>query len=117
MPINLRICLIFFSIILGLIILVLVSKRKLPIKYSLFWLFAAIIIFLVGLVPNFINIFTSLIGFQTTASLIVGVMLVIVLFITLLLTLIISEQKQRIKLLIQEISLLKEKVNNIEKSN
>lgn len=110
MSLNLRIFLVIFSICLMLIILALISKRKLPIKYSLFWFFSSLLILLVGLFPNFIEIFTSLIGFQTTSNLVIGIILGIVLFITLLLTLIISEQKQRIKLLIQEVSLLKEKV-------
>lgn len=115
MSINLRIFLISFSIALILIIFKLLSKNKLPIKYSLFWLFASLLIFLVGLVPDFIKSFTSIIGFQTTSNLVVGVILGIVLLITLLLTLIVSEQKQRLKLLIQELSILKSEVEQSEK--
>ncbi len=110
MNLNLRIFLVIFSLILMVIILALISKRKLQIKYSLFWFFSSLLILLVGVFPNFIEIFTSLIGFQTTSNLVIGIILGIVLFITLLLTLIISEQKQRIKLLVQEVSLLKEKI-------
>lgn len=111
MPTNLRVCLIIFSIILFFIISCLISKKKLPIKYSSFWFFSSTLIFLVGLVPDFIWLFAFVVGLQTTASLVVGIMIIIVLFITLLLTIIISEQKQRIKLLVQEVSLLKEKIN------
>lgn len=111
MSAHLRIVLVLFSILLISIILFLVREKKVPIKYSLFWIFSALLIFLVGCFPNFINFFTSLVGFQTTSNLVIGIILGIVLFITLLLTIIISEQKNRIKLLIQEISLLKEKIN------
>ncbi len=114
MSTHLKIFLIIFSLFLMGILLTLISKRKLPIKYSLFWFFSSLLIFLVGLFPNFIEIFTSFIGFQTTSNLVIGIILGIVLFITLLLTLIISEQKQRIKLLVQEVSLLKEKINRKE---
>lgn len=115
MNIHLRIFLIIFALLLIVLILKLINSRKLPIKYSLFWLFAAILIFLVGIIPNFINVFTSLIGFQTTSNLVIGIILVIVLIITLLLTLIISEQKQRIILLMQEVSLLKNKIKDLRK--
>lgn len=110
MSIHLRIFLIIFALLLTLLVFKFINSRKLPIKYSLFWLFAAILILLVGLIPDFINVFTSFIGFQTTSNLVIGIILVIVLFITLLLTLIISEQKQRIVLLMQEVSLLKYEV-------
>lgn len=109
---NLRVLLVIFSIILIILILKLISKNKIPIKYSLFWLVAALIIFLVGAFPNFISIFTRLIGFETTSNLVVGIILGILLCLTLLLTIIISDQKRRIKLLIQEVSILKSQFDN-----
>jgi len=107
MSTNLRILLIVSGILLNIILLRLVSKNKLPIKYSLFWLFSSLIIILVGAVPNFISLFTEFIGFETTSNLVVGIILTILLIITLLLTIIISEQKKKITLLIQEVSMLK----------
>lgn len=104
---HLRIVLIIFSIILLIEILNLLSKDKLPIKYSLFWIAAAVLIFLVGAFPNFIGYFTSLIGFETTSNLVVGIILGILLIITLLLTIIIADHKRRIKLLMQEVSIVK----------
>ena len=106
---QLRVVLIVLGITLIFIILSLIAKRKLPIKYSLFWFFSAFIILLVGIVPNFIRIFTKLIGFETTSNLVIDVIMGLLLLITLLLTIIISEQKRKIVLLIQEISILKEK--------
>lgn len=111
---NLRVVLILLSIALVIIILKLVAKNKLPIKYSLFWIASSLVVFLVGLVPSFIGRFTSMIGFETSASLITGIIVGLLLLITLLLTLIISEQKKKIILLIQEVSILKEKINDKE---
>ncbi len=103
----LRITLVIVGLLLSIANLILISKKKMPIKYSLFWFFAALTIFLVGAFPNFIGIFTKLIGFETTASLVIGIIVGILLLITLLLTVIIAEQKRKITLLIQEVSLLK----------
>ena len=104
---NLRIVLVVLSIGLAMVIFRLVAKKKLPVKYSLFWFFACVIIFLVGAVPEFIGIFTKCIGFETTSNLVIGIMCGILFLITLLLTIIISEQKRKITLLIQEVSILK----------
>lgn len=43
-----------------------------------------------------------------------GVLFVILLFITISLTVIVSGQKKRITLLVQEISILKNRVNDLE---
>lgn len=107
---NLRVLLIILSLVLIIIILKLISKNKLPIKYSLFWLASAIIVFLVGAFPHIIGKFTSLIGFETSVNLITGTILGLLLLITLLLTIIISEQKRKIILLVQEVSMLKEQI-------
>lgn len=106
---SLRILLIIFSIGLMLLIFRLIHKKKLQISFSLFWIASAIIILLVGAIPDFINIFTKLIGFETTSNLVVGIILVILLLNTLLLTININSQQKKITLLIQEISILKNK--------
>ncbi len=106
---NLRILLVIVGFVLAVIILRLVAKNKLPIKYSLFWLISAIIIMLVGIVPDFVAIFTRMMGFETTSNLVIGIIISLLLVITLLLTIIISEQKRKITLLIQEVAILKSK--------
>ncbi len=112
MSLNLRLFLVIFSILLILVILKCISNKKLPIAYSLVWIFAAVIILLVSFFPNFINIFTHLVGFETTSNFVIGIILVLLLGITLVLTMIIAEQKKRIKLLVQEVSLIKNKIEN-----
>lgn len=112
---GLRILLVFFSFLLIFIIFRLIYKNKIQISFSIFWLFSAALILLVGLFPNFISIFTNLIGFETTSNLIIGIILGILLFNTLTLMVIITEQNKRIVQLTQELSILKAKVNNSTK--
>ncbi len=107
---HLRFFLIILSITLAILILRLVAKNKLPVKYSLFWLLSSFAVFLVGVIPSFIGMFTKLIGFETTSSLIACVIIGLLLLITLVLTIIVSEQKRKLLLLVQEVSLLKEKI-------
>lgn len=114
MSFSLRIFLIIFSLILTFVIFHLIYRKKIQISFSIFWLFSALLILLVGAFPNFINIFTHLIGFETTSNLVIGIILGILLFNTLLLTIILTEQNNRITLLIQEVSILKNKLDEKE---
>ena len=77
---NLKVALIVVGAFLIVSVLTLVAKKKLPIKYSLFWLAAAFVILLVGAVPKFIGIFTKAIGFETSSSLVTGIIVGLLLY-------------------------------------
>ena len=64
--------------------------------------------------PNILVSLANLIGFQTISNMVTGVLFVILLFITISLTVIVSGQKKKITLLVQEISILKNRVNDLE---
>ncbi len=107
MGLNLRIALFIFSIIWLLIIFVCIRKKKLPIKYSIVWICAIAVIMLISIFPTILDVFATLFGFTTISNLIIGVILTLLLMITLVLTIIVSRQKEQIIKLVQEISLLK----------
>ena len=64
---------------------------------------------IIALIPFILESIADLFGFLTMASLVIGIFITILLVITLRLTIIVSEQKEQIKTLIQEVSLLKGK--------
>lgn len=111
MTLNLRLFLFIFSFISFIIIFMLLKKEKIPVKYSLVWFLSSLILFILALFPYSLTEITKLIGFQTTANLVIGIILTLLLFITMVLTIIISKQNKKITLLIQEVSLLKRKEN------
>ncbi len=115
MSFNLRLGIIIVSIVLFLIIFVILKKEKIPVKYSLVWFFSSLLILLVGLIPNLLSSFSKMLGFITMSNMVIGIFIFILLLITVSLTVIVSSQKKKITLLIQEISLLKEKVNKNDK--
>lgn len=108
---SLRILLIVFSLLLLIIVLRLISSRKLPIKYSLIWIMSSILIFIVGAFPYLVTNITKVFGFVATSNFVIGVLLTMLLAITLILTVIISSQKNQIKRLAQELSILKSMYN------
>lgn len=108
---SLRIILIVFSLLLLLIVLRLISNRKLPVKYSLIWIMSSLLIFIVGAFPYLLISVTKLFGFIATSNFVIGILLTLLLAITLILTVIVSNQKTQIKRLTQELSMLKSNYN------
>lgn len=115
MTLNLRLCIFAVAIIIIILAIQILKKGKAPVKYSLLWFLAALVIMLVAVFPGFLGLIATLIGFKTISNMVIGVFIVILLFITIMLTIIVSGQKGKITLLIQEVSMLKEKVEKNEK--
>ena len=111
MSISLRILLLVFSIVLALATTFVVKRGRMPIKYSLLWYFSSLIVFVLAVFPFIIEWVAGLFGFITLSNLVTSIMIGILLFLTMSLTIITAGQNKKITLLIQEVSMLKEKVN------
>lgn len=103
----LTISLTLFSIMWIIIILYCIRSGKISVKYSLIWFLMTIVLLFVGIFPNFMEIIAKFLGFTTISNLVIGIILTLLMFITLVLTIILTKQKLQIKNLIQEISMLK----------
>ncbi len=101
-----------FVIIMLIIIISIVKRGRISIKYSLVWFFSIFLIFLATIIPNFMQFIANLIGFQTMSNMILTILIVMLIFICISLTIIVSGQKDKIRLLIQEVSILKKKVED-----
>lgn len=115
MPFNLRISILAIAIILTIVIVHVLHKDMIPVKYSLLWGLGVLLLIILSIWPNILVSLASLLGFQTISNMVTGVLFVILLFITISLTVIVSGQKKKITLLVQEVSILKNRVNDIEK--
>ena len=71
-----------------------------------------LVIFFVGAFPDFCGSITSQIGFEATSNFVIGIILTLLLIVTLILTMIVSAQKRKIKLLRQEVSIIKSCLDN-----
>ena len=111
MSISLRITLSIFALILTVITVIVLRRGRIPIKYSLLWFFSAFIICMVAIFPSGLVFLANSLGFETMSNLVIGIIIGILLFLTMSLTIITSGQKKKITLLIQEVSMLKEKIN------
>ena len=100
-----------FSAFIIIFIFYLVHKERINIKYSLVWLilFTALLICL--FIPGLLSNITNLLGFQTASNMILSLLIAVLVIINITNTVINSNQDKKIRLLIQEISILKAKDN------
>lgn len=110
MPLNLRLGVLIIALILAIVVIRILHKGRIPVKYSLLWVFGILILLFLAIWPDALIKFANLVGFQTVSNMVIGVLLVILFFITMSLTVIVSAQKRKITLLVQEISLLKSEI-------
>lgn len=110
---NLRIFLIIFALFWFILTTYFLKKNKLPVKYSLIWYFIIIIIIVLGIFPNAIDMICDLCGFQAVSSFIIGIILTLMMIITLILTIIVANQRKLITKLIQEVSLQKKEIGKV----
>ena len=107
MSISLRLGLVIVSLVIMIIVLSQLKKRRIPVKYSLVWMFSSLIILLIAIVPQLFIKIANLLGFVTMSNLVIAMFIFILLMICLTLTVIVSGQRKKITLLIQEVSMLK----------
>ena len=109
MSINLKCGLIIVSLLLFILVIIQLRKKRIPVKYSLLWMMASLLIFLIALIPKIFIKLSSILGFVTMSNMVIGIFIFILLIISLTLTVIVSDQRKKINLLIQEVSMVKEK--------
>lgn len=112
MPFNLRVAIFLVACILAFTVMRILHKDLIPVKYSLLWWFAIIILIVLAIWPSFFLLFVDMLRFQTTSNMVIGVFIVILLFITMSLTVIVSSQKKKVNLLVQEVSMLKQEIKD-----
>lgn len=107
---ELKLVSLFFLILIMFFIIYLVKKEKISIKYSFVYLLPCIVLIIFTLVPGLLNSVTLKLGFQTGSNMIFALLIGFLMIITIALTVIVSNQKEKIRLLIQEVSILKGKI-------
>ena len=103
---------IIISLLLIVFILIVLKKKYVSIKYSTVWLLSCLLMLIFALFPNLFEKLAKILGFEVLSNMIFFIMIGILFFITISLTVIVSSQRKKIDLLIQEVSLIKGKNNN-----
>lgn len=115
MSIELRVVLIIITLFYLFVILKAIKNRKMQISLSLFWIFTGIILLVAAIFPNLFGYISNLLGFETTSNMIFCITIFLAFYLIFNLTMMISKENKKTTKLVQEISLLKNKVEELEK--
>ena len=109
-----RIILLVCVLIYLLVILALMRRGRMSLKYSLIWFLSGVIMLICAIFPQVIRFFTRLMGIysDTNAVFFIGVCFLIL--IVLSLTSIASGQSERIRTLVQTQAILEKRVRDLE---
>ncbi len=106
-----RLGLIIVSLVFVAVIIRLIQRKHLSMRYSFLWLILLLVILLCALLPIIPYRFSGLLGFEAPANFIFLVAIFFLLAIALSLSIIVSKQQRRITTLIQELAILENKVD------
>ena len=97
-----------------LIIIYLMKKGRMSLKYSLMWFFSGLMLLICALFPRIIVFFTDLLGIYSETNGIFFVGVCFILLIILSLTSIASGLSERIRTLVQTQAMLEKRVRELE---
>ncbi|MFR2534530.1 MAG: DUF2304 domain-containing protein [Clostridia bacterium] len=114
MQLSLRIALLMITAIYLFVVLKSIKHKKMQISFSIFWLLTGVLLLIALLIPNSIETISGLLGFELTVNMIFCVTIFIAFYLIFNLTTIISKQSQKNVTLVQEISILKKRIEVLE---
>lgn len=105
------------SIIVGylLVILSLLRKRKLYLRYVLLWFLTGVVMALLVICPQLIAWFFRLCGIQVFSNGLFAVLILFILLILLAVTSIVSRINEKNRRLVQQVALLEKRVRELER--
>ena len=111
---KLKMALIIIVLIYIFFILKAVKRKNLRINYLIFWSITGAILIISLLAPNFVENISNFLGFGLPINMIFSIAIFIILYLIFDLTKQISKEQNKNIMLIQEISILKKKVEELE---
>lgn len=115
MQISLRIALILITMIYLIVILKAVKNKRMQISFLIFWMFTGIILIVALAIPGLVDNISKALGFEVATNMIFCVAIFIAFYLIFNLNILLSKENKKNVLLIQELSILKKKVEELEK--
>lgn len=107
MSINLVLIASIFILCIIILLLFFIKRERISLKYGIIWLLLFGFLFILLLIPGVLIWMTHLLGFEVSSNMIFSMLIGTLVIINISLTMIVSSQDKKIRLLIQEVSMLK----------
>ena len=115
MALTLKIALVLIVLLYIFFILKAVKRKDMRINYLVFWSIIGVILIVALLIPNLVENVSKAIGFEIPLNMIFSAAIFVILYLIYDLTTLISKEQKKNVMLIQEISLLKDRIEKLEK--
>lgn len=116
-PSTLRFTLCVAVICYFVLILYYLKKRMLELKYTLIWLFAGVVMGVMIFFPELLVVFVKMLGIESNMNGLYVLCFAFTIAILMTLTSIVSRQTMKIKILIQELSMMEKRIRELEEQN
>lgn len=113
-PGRLRAALLLAVAVFFIIVLSLLKRKRLALKYTLLWLFTAVAMLILAIFPEILQVVAGLVGIQTGMNTLYVFMIAFIMMILMSLTSIVSVQTERIRKLAEANALLEQRVRELE---
>lgn len=117
MQISLNLVLIVITLIYIFLILKSIRKKKLQMSFSLFWLITGILLIIALLIPNLVENISKTLGFEVPSNMVFCLTIFVSFYLIFNLTVALSKENKKNTLLVQEVSILKKRVEKLEENN
>lgn len=97
-----------------LLIIYLMKKGRMSLKYSLMWFLAGLVLLICAIFPQIVRVFTNLLGIYSEVNGVFFIGVCFILLIILSLTSIASGLSERIRTLVQTQAMLEKRVRDLE---
>lgn len=111
---TLKIALILIVLIYILCIMKAVKRKNMRIGYLIFWSITAVILIVALLIPNLVENISTFLGFEMPINMIFSASIFVILYLIFDLTILITKEYNKNVLLIQEISMIKKRLEDLE---
>lgn len=98
-----------------ILLVILLRKKTLNLKYGLIWIFSGIIMLILAIFPEILNRFSEFVGIASPTNALFAVIIFCLIMILMSLTAIVSGLNNKVKKLSQSIALLENHIREIEK--
>lgn len=113
-PVTLRITLSIAIVCYFVLILYYLKKRMLELKYTLLWLAAGAVMGIMIFFPEVLVIFVRMLGIESNMNGLYVLCIAFLIAILMALTSIVSRQALKIRILVQEMSMIEKRIRDLE---
>lgn len=114
MTLNLKIALVAMVLVYMILVFRKIKNKSLQISFSTFWIVSGILLIIAILIPNLIEGLTKSLGFEVPSNMLFCITIFTAFYLIFNLTVRLSKEAEKTVNLVQEISLLKKRVEELE---